>query len=111
MQVTDGLGFYELLRLGEVLGSELAMAVQDGQHSGAGRHYTSDADYPTLVEDAVDMLEFASGAGKANGSRWSRLRGAMGHAAPFPMRRVEIGAEHMRDKNDMIPPALGTYLP
>jgi alpha-N-arabinofuranosidase len=102
VQVTDGLGFYELLRLGEELGSELAMAVQDGQHSGAGRHYTSDADYPTLLEDAVDMLEFASGddggdggGGNASVSRWSKLRAAMGHAAPFPMRRVEIGAEHI----------------
>ena len=38
--MTDGLGFFELLQLAEELGSELSMAVQDGQHSGPGGHFT-----------------------------------------------------------------------
>jgi len=70
-------------------GIMLAMAVQDGQHSGPGRHYTTDADYPRLVMDAVDMLDFANGEThdvNANLSRWAKLRHDMGH------RRCATGA-------------------
>ena len=92
------MGFYELLRLGEELGSGIAMAVQDGQHSGPGRHYTTDADYPRLVMDAVDMLDFANGEThpvNANLSRWAKLRHDMGHPQPFGMKHVEIGNEEV----------------
>lgn len=96
--MTDGLGFYELLRLGEELGSEIAMAVQDGQHSGPGRHYTIDDEYPKLVTDAVDMIEFANGEANAtdvNLTPWAKLRQEMGHPSPFAMKRVEIGNEEV----------------
>ena len=42
----------QVLQLAEELGSELSMAVQDGQHSGPGGHYTLDSDYPPLLQDA-----------------------------------------------------------
>ena len=86
--MTDGLGFFELLQLAEELGSELSMAVQDGQHSGPGGHYTLDADYPPLLQDAQDLLEFASGS--AESSTWGKQRAAMGHPAPFRLRKVEV---------------------
>ena len=36
--VTDGLGFFELLRFAEVMESKIMMAVQDGQHDGPGNN-------------------------------------------------------------------------
>ena len=90
--VTDGLGFFELLMLAEALDSELLMAVQDGQHSGPGGQYPPDEDYGKYIQGAVDMLEFATGD---ISTRWGRVRATMGHEAPFPLRRVEIGNEEV----------------
>jgi alpha-N-arabinofuranosidase len=92
--VTDGLGFFELLRLAEELGSELMMAVQDGQHAGLGGHYPPDSVYAPYVQGAVDMLEFATGGAS---SVWGRQRAAMGHSSPFTLHRVEIGKETAKE--------------
>jgi len=86
--VTDSLGLYELLLLCELLGSQAQMSVYTGFSMGAA--YVPLNESAVYAQDAVDMLEFANGA---NTTVWGAKRAAMGHAAPFGLRRLEVGNE------------------
>ena len=98
--VTDGLGVYELLRLSELLGCASQLSIYTGYSMGAA--YVPLNRGARFAADAVDLLEFANGDAAA--TAWGARRAAMGHAAPFGLRRLEVGnAEQLGRKG---PPAL-----
>jgi len=84
---TDGLGFYELLLLCELIGAEPVYVMFNGvaQQSSIP---TNDAQ--KWVQDGLDSLEFAMG--DAN-TTWGAVRVQMGHPEPFIINRVSIGNE------------------
>ena len=98
--MTDGLGVYELLRLSELLGCASQLSIYTGYSMGA--KYVPLNESAPFAADAVDLLEFANGDAAA--TAWGARRAAMGHAAPFGLRRLEVGnAEQLGRKG---PPAL-----
>uniref|UniRef100_A0A7S4FBN4 non-reducing end alpha-L-arabinofuranosidase n=1 Tax=Chrysotila carterae TaxID=13221 RepID=A0A7S4FBN4_CHRCT len=86
---TDALGLYELLLLAEALRSEPQLSVYTGYSIGA--KYVPLNDSARFVTDAVDLLDFANAP--HNTSPWGRMRAQMGHAAPFGLKRLEVGNE------------------
>ncbi len=43
------------------------------------------------VQDALDLIEFANGD---NTTRWGKIRGELGHPAPFNMTMMGVGNEN-----------------
>ena len=99
--VTDGLGLYEMLRLCELLEAPCQISVYTGYSMHAP--YIPLSDSERFAQDALDLLEFANGdatecqaASDASPCRSSDLptwRRTMGHAAPFGLKRLEVGNE------------------
>lgn len=85
---SDGLGFDEYLQLCEDLQAEPMFVV----NVGLGHGYTVPlADVDTLVQNALDAIEYANGDATTT---WGRRRIENGHAAPYGLRFVEIGNEN-----------------
>lgn len=88
---TDGLGYYEYLRLAEDLGADPIFCFNPGGNNGANERIPLDELEPWLQE-AVDAVEFAIGPAD---SKWGAKRAAMGHPDPFNFKTfyLQIGNE------------------
>ena len=85
---SDGLGFDEYLQLCEDLNAAPLFVV----NIGLGHGYTfSLEDTKTLVQDALDAIEYANGDAS---TEWGAKRIANGHPAPYNLKFIEIGNEN-----------------
>lgn len=102
--MTYGIGFYEFFLLCEDLNAEPVPIVNAGmscQIQGTRRVGTP-AEAPEIgsdefnryVQDALDLIEFANGDG---GTKWGKIRIAMGHEDPFNVKYLGIGNEQWGD--------------
>ena len=92
---TYGLGFYEFFLLCEDLGCEAIPCLNSGI-SCYGPEYEPMADLQPWIDDAIDLIEFATGDPETN--EWAALRAEMGHPEPFPLTYLEIGNEQAGDE-------------
>lgn len=88
---TDGLGYYEYLRLAEDLGADPIFCINPGGNNGVTERVPIDELGPWL-QTAVDAVEFAIGPAD---SEWGAKRAAMGHPDPFRCNTfyLQIGNE------------------
>ncbi len=88
---TDGLGYYEYLRLAEDLGADPIFCINPGGNNG-GRQLVPMDEMGPWLQTAVDAIEFAIGPAT---SEWGAKRAAMGHPEPFACQTfyLQIGNE------------------
>lgn len=85
---SDGLGFDEYLQLCEDLGAAPLFVV----NVGLGHGYPLSLDETkTLVQDALDAIEYANGDAS---TEWGARRVANGHPEPYNLKFIEIGNEN-----------------
>ena len=89
----DGLGLLEFLEWCEDLGMQPLLAVWAG-YALDGNHVTPGPDLVPYVQDALDEIQYVTGAITTT---WGAQRAADGHPAPFPLQYVEIGNEDFFD--------------
>jgi alpha-N-arabinofuranosidase len=94
-QSSDGLGLLEFLEWCEDLKIQPVLAVYAG-YSLKGVHIAPGPYLAPFVEDALDEIEFVTGA---SNTRWGSIRAKLGHPAPFQLNYVEIGNEDQFDKS------------
>ncbi|HZD47736.1 MAG TPA: alpha-L-arabinofuranosidase C-terminal domain-containing protein [Silvibacterium sp.] len=94
-QSTDGMGLLEFLRWCEDLHMQPVLAVYAG-YSLQQEHVNPGPDLEPYVQDALDEIEYVTGGPD---TKWGAERIKDGHAAPFPLKYVEIGNEDMFDKS------------
>lgn len=89
-----GLGFYEYFLLSEEIGAEPLPVLNVGMvcqyQNGNPKSHTPVDSLDCYIDDAVDLIEFANGD---TTTVWGRLRGQMGHPAPFNLKYLAIGNE------------------
>ena len=85
----------EFLYWCEDLNMEPVLAVYAG-YSLKGEHVEKPDELKPFMQDALDEIEFVSGAADTT---WGRKRAELGHPAPFKLRYVEIGNEDWFDKS------------
>jgi alpha-N-arabinofuranosidase len=90
---TDGLGLLEFLEWIQDLHMQPVLAVYAG-YSMHQRHVAPGDDLQPYVQDALDEIEYVTGA---TNTPWGALRARDGHPAPFPLTYVEIGNEDWFD--------------
>ena len=86
--VSDGLGFHELLQLTEDLGAEPLFVVNVGMGHGWTVPYDQIEEY---IDEAMDAIEYCNGDVT---TEWGAKRAANGHPDPFNLRLIEIGNEN-----------------
>ena len=87
-QQSYGIGFYEYFRLCEDLNAEPIPVLSVGMsHDG---EKSSTGDYKWYAQDALDMIEWATGPAT---SKWGKLRAEAGHPEPFKLNYIGIGNE------------------
>ncbi|XP_071737620.1 alpha-L-arabinofuranosidase 1-like [Rutidosis leptorrhynchoides] len=84
----DGLGYFEFLQLAEDLGASPIWVFNSGFSQNEG---VNPSNIQTLVQDALDGIEFARGDPN---STWGSVRAAMGHTEPFNLKHVAIGNQN-----------------
>ena len=99
--VSDGLGFHELLQLTEDLGAEPLFVVNVGMGHGWVIPYDQIEEY---IDEAMDAIEYCNGDIT---TEWGAKRAANGHPEPFNLKLIEIGnenynyhSEHNGDQSD-----------
>jgi alpha-L-arabinofuranosidase len=94
---SDGMGYFEYLQMCEDLSSEPLLVINDGiaHHkdfpSGGVYDSVPMANMDTVVRDAMDAIEYANGDAS---TVWGAKRIAVGHAASFNLKYIEIGNEN-----------------
>ena len=91
----DGLGLLEFLEWCEDLRMQPLLAVWAG-YALNGTHVNPGPDLEPYVQDALDEIEYLTGA---TTTPWGARRAADGHPAPFPLQYVEIGNEDFFDRS------------
>lgn len=88
---SDGLGYYEYLRLAEDLGADPIFCINPGANNGC-REVVPMADMAPWLQTAVDAVQFAIGGAD---TPWGARRAAMGHPEPFECKTfyLQIGNE------------------
>jgi alpha-L-arabinofuranosidase len=86
--VSNGLGYEEYLQLCEDLGAVPLLSVNCGM---AGSGTVSTGDLGPWVQEALDAIQYATGA---TNTAWGAQRAANGHPAPFNLQYIEIGNEN-----------------
>ena len=87
-QQSYGIGFYEYFRLCEDLKAEPIPVLSVGMsHDG---EKSSTGDYKWYAQDALDMIEWATGPAT---SKWGKIRAEAGHPEPFKLNYIGIGNE------------------
>ncbi len=94
-QSSDGLGLLEFLEWSEDLKIDTVLAVYAG-YSLKGDYIAPGPALNPFVDDALDEIEFATGA---TSTKWGAVRAKLGHPAPFPVKYVEIGNEDWFDRS------------
>ncbi|HEY6446662.1 MAG TPA: alpha-L-arabinofuranosidase C-terminal domain-containing protein [Acidobacteriaceae bacterium] len=92
---TDGFGLLEFLGWCEDLHMQPVLAVYAG-YSLEGEHVNPGADLEPYVQDALDELEYVTGAADTT---WGAKRAQDGHPQPFHLTYVEIGNEDQFDRS------------
>jgi alpha-N-arabinofuranosidase len=92
---SDGMGLLEFLEWCEDLKIEPVLAVYAG-YSMQQEHVDPGPALEPYIQDALDEIEYVSGS---TSTKWGAERAKNGHAAPFPLRYVEIGNEDFFDKS------------
>ena len=90
---TAGLGFYEFFLLCEMIGAKPLPILSVGvacQFRSTEAIPVDDPEFDLLVQDAVDLVEFANGSAD---SEWGSVRASMGHPEPFHLEYIGIGNE------------------
>lgn len=97
---TDGLGYYEYLRLTEDLGADPIFCINPGGNNGATERIPLDELGPWL-DTAVHAVEFAIGSST---TPWGAKRAAMGHPEPFQFKTfyLQIGNETEFGRRDYV---------
>jgi alpha-L-arabinofuranosidase len=89
---TFGLGFFEYFQLAEDIGAEPVPILNAGM---ACQFNTGEIvpleELAPYVQDALDLIEFANGD---TTTTWGKVRGEMGHPAPFHLKMLGIGNEN-----------------
>ncbi len=91
---SDGMGVLEFLEWCEDLRMEPVLAVYAGYSLG-GQVAKPGPDLQPYVQDALDEIEYVTGA---TDTKWGAVRARDGHAAPFPLRYIEVGNEDSFDR-------------
>lgn len=86
--VSDGLGFHEMLQLAEDIGAEPLFVVNMGMGHGWVQPYDQIDEY---IQEALDALEYCNGDVT---TKYGAMRAANGHPEPFNLRLLEIGNEN-----------------
>lgn len=92
-QSSDGMGLLEFLEWCEDLKMQPVLAVYAG-YSLTGEHVNPGADLDPYVQDALEELEYVTGA---TSTKWGAERAKDGHPVPFHLTYVEIGNEDQFD--------------
>ena len=92
---SDGMGLLEFLEWCEDLKMQPVLAVYAG-YSLAGDHVDPGPSLQPYVEDALDEIEYVTGAAD---TKWGAERAKDGHPAPFPLRYIEVGNEDWFDNS------------
>ena len=92
---SDGFGLLEFLEWCEDLHMQPVLAVYAG-YSLQGEHINPGPALQPYVDDALDEIEYVTGAVSTN---WGGQRARDGHPEPFPLHYVEIGNEDFFDKS------------
>ncbi len=85
---TDGLGYHEYLQWCEDLSADAMYVFNCGL---SHKDVVPLADLGPWIQEALDAIEYALGPAD---SKFGAMRAANGHAAPFPLKYVEIGNEN-----------------
>ncbi len=85
---THGLGYHEYLQLAEDLGAAPLFCINVGM---SHRENVPMDRMGQWVQDALDAIEYANGAGNTS---WGARRAAAGHPQPFNLKYLEIGNEN-----------------
>lgn len=97
---SHGFGFYDYFQLSEDLQAEPIPCINGGiSHPAKGTFIPTTIpmeEMGELVQDAIDLIEFANGTDMSN--PWAKLRCDMGHPEPFNMKYLEIGNENGGDE-------------
>lgn len=97
---TDGLGYFEYLRLAEDLGADPIFCINPGGNNRGTQRIPVDELGPWL-DTAVHAVEFAIGPAS---SEWGAQRAAMGHPEPFRCKTfyLQIGNETEFGRRDYL---------
>lgn len=90
---TLGLGFFEFFLFCEDIGAEPLPVIA----AGYDPHFLRMTPFDKMqewVEEALDLIEFATGTEK---SKWGAIRASMGHPEPFSLKYLAIGNEEVGD--------------
>lgn len=86
-----GLGFYEYFQLCEDLGAEPLPIINCGMACQFNSNELVPLDQlDPFLQDALDLIEFANGSIV---TPWGKKRAAMGHPAPFNLKKIGVGNE------------------
>jgi alpha-N-arabinofuranosidase len=91
---SDGMGLVEFLEWCEDLHMQPVLAVYAG-YSLAGERVAAGKDLEPFVQDAIDEIEYVTGAASTT---WGARRAKDGHPAPFKLEYVEVGNEDQFDR-------------
>ena len=89
---TRGLGYFEYMLFCEDIGAYALPIITVGvdcQFSG-GQHAVPMDQMDRIVQDALDLVEFANGS---TDTKWGGLRAKMGHPKPFGLKYIGLGNE------------------
>ena len=89
---TRGLGYFEYMQFCEDIGAYALPIITVGvdcQFSG-GQHCVPMDQMDRIVQDALDLVEFANGD---TSTKWGAVRAKMGHPKPFGLKYIGLGNE------------------
>lgn len=92
---SDGMGLIEFLGWCEDLHMQPVLAVYAG-YSLRGEHVAPGPDLQPYIDDALDEIEYVSGAAS---TKWGAERAKDGHPQPFELKYIEIGNEDWFDRS------------
>ena len=97
---TLGVGYYEYFLLSEYLGAKPLPVVSVGiacQYMSTEVIPVDDPAFETIVQEALDVVEFANGA---KDTVWGRVRAEMGHPEPFGLEYLGVGNEQWEENGN-----------
>ena len=93
---SDGMGLLEFLDWCQDLHMQPLLAIYAG-YSLNRVHVNPGPDLQPYVEDALDEIQYVTGSAD---TKWGAERVKDGHAAPFPLKYVEVGNEDYNPNSD-----------